>query len=375
MTRPEDESSFVKKLRLSAVLNGSGGWTAYGATRVSAECMEAARTISRYSVIIDELQDLAAGAISAATGAESGMVVNCSAAGIVVTVAACITGTDVARAKRLPDTLGLRNRIVLQKSHNTDFGAPVDQMIRLGGGVVHEIGWCNQCEASELDLALQCEPAAALYVVSYETLATAQLPLPIFLEKCRNAGVFTIVDIAGEQDPAHYLCLGADLVIISAQKQLGGLTAGVIAGRKSLIEACRIQMGGVGRPGKASKESIASTIVAISALSKLGEREAATTMCAEAIIEVVNEIPELVADAFSYPVPGEAKNVRIRINPEYSNVSIEHLARNLEIGTPRVVVRKDQLPAGYIVLNPREIDEQDISTLAAALLRAVRTNR
>jgi seryl-tRNA(Sec) selenium transferase len=66
---------------------------------------------------------------------------------------------------------------------------------------------------------------------------------------------------------------GADLVIVSAQKYLGGPTAGLIVGRQPLIAAVRAQERGSGRAMKASKEAIAGALAAISERSAMDEAD------------------------------------------------------------------------------------------------------
>ena len=57
-----------------------------------------------------------------------------------------------------------------------------------------------------------------------------------------------------------YAFAGADLLLCSAQKAMGGPTAGVIAGRRELVRACYAQQRGIGRPMKAGKEAVMGTI-------------------------------------------------------------------------------------------------------------------
>ncbi len=47
----------------------------------------------------------------------------------------------------------------------------------------------------------------------------------------------SIVDMASEYDLRSPVELGADLVIYSAHKFLGGPTGGIVAGRKELVRA------------------------------------------------------------------------------------------------------------------------------------------
>jgi D-glucosaminate-6-phosphate ammonia-lyase len=64
------------------------------------------------------------------------------------------------------------------------------------------------------------------------------------------------------------LAAGADIVIYSAHKFLGGPTAGIVAGRKDLVRATFLQNIGIGRGMKVGKEGIVGTIAALAAWHK-----------------------------------------------------------------------------------------------------------
>ena len=49
--------------------------------------------------------------------AEAGCAVGCTAAGIAVAVAACMTGDNLASIKELPNVEGLKHEFVIQKGH------------------------------------------------------------------------------------------------------------------------------------------------------------------------------------------------------------------------------------------------------------------
>ena len=74
-----------------------------------------------------------------------------------------------------------------------------------------------------------------------------------------------IVDAASEYDLRGFVAAGADIAIYSAHKFLGGLTAGIVAGRKDLVRAAYLQNGGIGRGMKVGKEGIVGAIAALEA--------------------------------------------------------------------------------------------------------------
>ena len=74
-----------------------------------------------------------------------------------------------------------------------------------------------------------------------------------------------VADLASEYDLQGFLAAGADLVVYSAHKFLGGPTAGIVAGRKDLVRAAFLQNSGIGRGMKVGKEGIAGAIAALEA--------------------------------------------------------------------------------------------------------------
>src|SRR5262249_60287974 len=89
--------------------------------------------------------------------------------------------------------------------------------------------------------------------------AGLQEPTPV----AREQAVPVLVDAAAETDLRKYIAAGADLVIYSAHKSLNAPTAGIMAGRRGLIDACLQQNGGIGRTMKIGKEGIVGCLAAL----------------------------------------------------------------------------------------------------------------
>lgn len=252
---------------LRRVINASGTETPYGGSPVREEVIAAVRALVPHSVFMAELQDAASRTIAAGLGCEAGCVTGCTAASIAMAVAGCMTGADRGRIDQLPDTAGMCDEVVIQKGHVVDYGHNVTQNVRVAGARVIEIGVATDCKPYQLQYALGERTAAALYVVSHLTVQHRMIGLASFCEICHGAGVPVIVDAASVPDPRPFLSAGADLVLFSAQKSFAALTAGIVAGRKDLVEACLLQQHGIGRPMKVGKEGVIGAIAAIEAWS------------------------------------------------------------------------------------------------------------
>ena len=98
---------------MKRIINAIGCPTIVGANIAAPEVIAAASDALSRNFEIDELQRAACHAIAAATGAEAGCVTSSASSGIAIAAAACMTGVDLARVARLPDTAGMRDELIL----------------------------------------------------------------------------------------------------------------------------------------------------------------------------------------------------------------------------------------------------------------------
>ncbi|MDH3582554.1 MAG: hypothetical protein OEM91_18270, partial [Hyphomicrobiales bacterium] len=199
------------ELGLRQVINASGTMTSLGASIMVPEAVAAMAAIAPHFVEMGALHKTAGAAIAHATGAEAGTVTASTAAGVAVSVAACMTGTDLGRIEQLPDTTGMKNEVVIQLGHMVNFGHPVEQDIRVAGALVRMIGQATETRAHQLEHTLGPNTAAALFVVSHHTARFGMISLKEFCEICHSKEVPVIVDAASEYDLKGFLAAGADL--------------------------------------------------------------------------------------------------------------------------------------------------------------------
>jgi L-seryl-tRNA(Ser) seleniumtransferase len=129
------------KLGLRPVINVSGTMTALGASIIVPEAIAAMAAIAPQFVEIDALHRKASPIIARLTGGEAGFVTASCASGIALAVAGAMTRDNLLAIERLPDdTRGLKTEVPIQVGHIVNYGAPVDQSIRLAGGVPVPVG-------------------------------------------------------------------------------------------------------------------------------------------------------------------------------------------------------------------------------------------
>src|SRR5215211_5504479 len=96
-------------LGLRPIINVSGTMTGLGASIVVPEAVAAVAAVLPQFVEIDDLQKKASAVIARLCGTEAGFVTASCAAGITLSVAGAMTGSDLAAVERLPDATGLKN--------------------------------------------------------------------------------------------------------------------------------------------------------------------------------------------------------------------------------------------------------------------------
>ena len=361
----------ISRLDLKRIINASGTMTALGASRVPPPVAAMAVEMLDHFVDIDALQARASQWIARATGAEAGCVTSSAASGIAVAVAAAMTGSDLGRIETLPDTAGLKNEVIVQAGHLINYGAPLEQAIRLTGARI-------RLASDDLEESFGERTAAALYVVSHHVTERG-IGLADFITRCRARGVTVIVDMASEYDLKGPIGLGADAVIYSAHKFLGGLTAGIVAGIKDFIRSAYLQNRGIGRHMKVGKEGIVAAMAALEAWSGrnhelMQERE--RSIVAEWLarldklkgLKVARE-PDWTGN------PIERVKVTVEAN---SGLFAWELTDRLAARDPSVRVRDDLVAQGYFFLDPCNLapgEEKIVAEAITAEVAAAQKNR
>jgi len=262
MQPPRTSTSVYQTLGVRTIINGRGATTAVGGTIMAPAAIQAMVEASQDFVFLDDLNVAVGQRISEVTGAEEGYVTAGSAAGMALAAAACITGNSAELIRKLPDTSGYPNEIIVQREHRLQY----DQMYRVAGGVLVEIG----ATLSDLEKAVGPNTVALAYHDS-PACEGPGLDFPTWVEFAHTRGLPVIVDAASTLPPVQHLRSwiqqGADLVIYSGGKGIRGpQDSGMLAGRSDLIQAARMNgspHAAVGRGMKVSKEAMVGLWAAI----------------------------------------------------------------------------------------------------------------
>lgn len=358
-----------EKFGLRRVINCSGTMTGLGASIVVPEARAAIAAVLGEWTEIADLQRAASRTIARLTGAEAGCITASCSAAITLSIAGLMTGRAMGLIERLPDTAGLKNNVVIQTGHLVNYGAPIDQAIRLSGARVVPFGQATEARPHQLAAAIDENTVAALYVMSHHCVEYGQLPLEIFCEIAHDKGVPVIVDAASEYDLEGFFEKGADLVLYSGHKFLGGPTSGIIAGKAELVAAAYLQNHGIGRGFKVGKEGIAG---AIAALEAWAERDHAGIRARErAALEmwkgVLDGRPGLLARIAPDPTGNPLDRLRIDFDPDAAKITAWDFARAMAAGEPSVIVRDHEAEHNYLFLDPCNLHDGEAPVVAGRL--------
>src|SRR5207249_1844731 len=115
------KSGVYEKLGVKKIVNGWGTITRVGGTLMPPEVVEAMSEAARSFIDIDELYVKAGEIVAEHCHAEAGLVTTGCAASLMLGTAAAVAGADPAKHRRLPDTRGMKNKVVIHRSQRNGY--------------------------------------------------------------------------------------------------------------------------------------------------------------------------------------------------------------------------------------------------------------
>jgi L-seryl-tRNA(Ser) seleniumtransferase len=272
--RPEIEQRVIEAIaalerpRLTPVLNATGVvvHTNLGRAPVSPETAEAMREAVAHAVPLEIERESnerggrmreVGGLLRALTGAESALVVNNCASAVLLVLAAVATG----------------NEVVVSRGEAVEIGGGfrVPDVLRQSGARLVEVGTTNRTYARDYAAATNEETGAYLkvhpsnfrafgFVHSASTAELVVLAREHGLPVLEDLGSGALLDtscfgLAPEPTLTEAIAVGADLVMASADKLLGGPQGGIIIGSASWVE--RVARHPLARAVRADKTALA----------------------------------------------------------------------------------------------------------------------
>lgn len=191
------DTRMYERLGVPTLINGGGHLTRVGGSLMHPEVVEAMAEASRNFVSLPLLLERAGARIAELAGVEAAYVTSGSAAGLTVSVAACMAGKDEARIRQLPDTSGMKREVIIQVMERNYY----ELMIRLAGATIVEIGMAAgkyrwPFPAWHLSRALGPDTAAVVQFPVFHT--DNSLPIQQVIDIAHEQGVPVIVDAADD---------------------------------------------------------------------------------------------------------------------------------------------------------------------------------
>jgi L-seryl-tRNA(Ser) seleniumtransferase len=236
---------------LRRVINGTGViiHTNLGRAPLAAAAVERAQLAAGYANLEYDLESGDRGSrhvhaerlLCALTGAEAAAVVNNNAAAALLTLAALAAGREV----------------IVSRGELVEIGGGfrVPEVLVQSGATLREVGTTNRTRLSDYSAAVSERTALILRVhpsnfrvegftgrPSLPELATLARTLGVPLVEDAGSGLLAPLDVSALDDEPvvrDSLDAGADLVLFSGDKLLGGPQAGIIAGRRELVDRLR----------------------------------------------------------------------------------------------------------------------------------------
>jgi L-seryl-tRNA(Ser) seleniumtransferase len=271
-------------LGVRPVINAAATLTKLGGSLLAPPVLEAMQQASSSFIDLYELQEAVCARIAGLTHNEACHVSSGAAAGIMLSVSACIAGTDPERLNAFPYLDGVTKReVIIHRSQRNGY----DYAARQTGARLVEIDG----HADALDGVISDHTACVLWFAGAH-FAEGALPLEEVIEIAHARGVPVIVDAAAQVPPISSLWhftreLGADVAIFSGGKGLRGpQSSGLVLGRRAIIAGCRANGApnqSIGRPMKVGKEELVGLLAAIE--WSLAQDEPATLARYEAIVQ------------------------------------------------------------------------------------------
>lgn len=366
-----DPESIYGALGVKRIITASGSTTAYGGSKIRPEILDAMNKAAGMMVNIDELNRAASRIIAEATGAEAGFVSSGAAGGLVLQAAAVIAGSDPAKMSRLPDASGMKNEIIIHKSHRF----PYDQCYESVGAKFVEIGDGRRCQPWQLEAAFTENTAAVAYLFS-PFITRRAIPFPQVCEIAHAHGVPVIVDAASMTPPRsnlrRFTAEGADMVIYSGGKAVRGPQGtGILCGRADLIDAAFANASPhqfIGRGMKVAKEEIVGLLRAIQLF--MNEDEDAETAryrrMAQQVVDALAEAPGLRVtlehDEHNYLIP----HAVMRFTKEWRGPSRNEIYQAMIDGDPPVYLH-DIFDPDELAVDPFNLDDEELGIVIRRL--------
>jgi L-seryl-tRNA(Ser) seleniumtransferase len=328
---------------------------------------------SRHAHVEGLLRDL--------TGAEAAMVVNNCASAVLLSAAALAAGREV----------------VVSRGQLVEIGGSfrIPDVVAQSGARLVEVGTTNRTRVADYSAAVGPDTGAILrahqsnfrtvgFVEEVKIEALCELGVPAIDDVGSGALAERVPELADEPAVKRSVAAGAAVVCFSGDKLLGGPQAGLMVGTRDAIERCRRHpLARAVRIDKLSLAALDATLrlyrdpgqalgeIPVLRMLVAGDEELqARAELMRGVLDGTTEVHVITAAA---KVGGgalpllELEGSVCAVDP--GPLGADELARRLRMADPPVIGR---VRDGWLVLDPRTLDDAEAAVAAHAVLDALR---
>lgn len=333
---PLEGENYYEKLGVRTFINAAGTYTILSASTMPEEVQAAIAVAAKYPVHLVELQQAAGEYLARRLQCEAALVTSGAASALTLGTAACITLGNKLAVHNLPvDLTGLKNEVIVQKTHRYDY----DHALR-------------NCCIKFVEVETPEEYGAAfnertVMAHFFNAAERGQISREDWVRIAHAHGVPCFNDAAADVPPIsnlwNYTKMGFDLVTFSGGKGIRGpQNAGLLLGRKDLIAAAAANnqptSDTIGRGMKVAKEQIVGMVAAVDWFLKQNDAdmEAEFERRANVIVERLRGIPTVQAQINVPPVANHVPHVIVHYDQQQVKLSALDVAEKLRRGTPSI---------------------------------------
>jgi L-seryl-tRNA(Ser) seleniumtransferase len=248
-----------------------GPVTTVGASKMWPEIQAVMAEAAKDFAVLEEVKDAVGERLAKLCGTEAALVTSGTCGAISLGTYACLTGSDTAKVRRLPDLTGMKTEVVIQKPHRNGY----DHAVRSAGVKIVDVD-------SRDSFVNALGPQTAMIYYLGGTRGDWAWETPVPLAECvaiaKKAGVPVLIDAANLlpswDNIPRVAATGVDLIAFSGGKHIRGpQSTGVLAGRKDLLQAAWLNSSphsdSNGRAMKVNKEEMIGLLAAMEKYAKL----------------------------------------------------------------------------------------------------------
>ncbi|HLF75879.1 MAG TPA: hypothetical protein VJB57_00165 [Dehalococcoidia bacterium] len=224
------------ELGVRPLINAAGAYTLLGGSSLSPGVRAAMEAANRSFADMKTLFDNSGRVIAGMLGVEAAYITSGGAAALALSVAACLTRNHPEYLERLPDSEGIPNEVLVQKSTRQKY----DRCLTIPGARIVDVGDASGLTPQQLEAAIGPKTAGVHYFVPLQGDLPGVPSLESVVEIAHKHGLPVVVDAAGHTYPVdnmrRFVRAGADLVCYANKYFDAPHSTGLVLGKQTFVD-------------------------------------------------------------------------------------------------------------------------------------------